>query len=153
MKKSLSLSIMLLAFMGSSIADEVSQKNIDKKTPHPCVSFKDGKTSWSDRTITSLAVAFATKNKQFEHQILLAFFPFFHSIVHHETDNLKDTNISLLANNWTSLGLSGVIYMLSKTYGWSEDKTLGYILRVLYAQGTVAIAASKIIASEEEAYE
>jgi hypothetical protein len=145
-KEELSLTLKELAQL---IADS------QKTTPaaHPCAAFSNGSkdASYAASLIINVMVAFAGRPaEQLEEKLLFAFYPLFHQVVHTDAAQLNNGSISKwIVSNWTTLGLTGTVYILGRALNWEPAKVLRVTLAVIYGQGAAALALAQLNANEE----
>jgi hypothetical protein len=123
---------------------ETTTKSTQKSDDHACKQFGNGKWSGSARLITDMALwaAADTKNISQTTSFGIKALPFFHLLMHDETQNLHGS-WSWLSNNWTTMGLIGAIYAFAQKQNWTDEKTIKYITAAIYGQGAVAITAAQ----------
>jgi len=126
-----------------------------KTTPatHPCVAFSNGSkdASYASRLIADVVLASAgCSAATVEEKLLFAFYPLFHHIVHTDAAQLNNGSMSKwIVSNWTTLGLTGTIFILGRALNWEPAKVLRATLAVIYGQGAAALAVAQLNAHQE----
>lgn len=126
-----------------------------KTTPaaHPCVAFSNGSkdASYATSLITNVVVASAgCSAATVEEKLLFAFYPLFHHIVHTDAAQLNNGSMSKwIVSNWTTLGLTGTMFILGRALNWEPAKVLRVTLAVIYGQGAAALALAQLGVNQE----